>query len=163
MTTALTALAKNPPRQRLLAVADERAHQAHPLGRLDRSDIDDVLDVLPQMTLWPTIGAEGNLRKRGARQVLEWLATYPGDGWQDRWLAADIRDRSWRDIIDQNLTAGSYEQLTQGMRSLLVARVIRPGYEFLQNYKAFALYDDVRAIISPGVFEQASNAAAISA
>lgn len=48
----------------------------------------------------------------------------------------------------------------QGMRSLLVARVVRPGYEFLHNYKAFALYDYVRAVTSPLLFERVAKAAA---
>ena len=48
----------------------------------------------------------------------------------------------------------------QGMRSLLVARVVPPGYEFLHNYKAFALYDYVRAVTSPLLFERVAKAAA---
>lgn len=156
----LTALAKNPPSWRQLSVADERAHQAHPLGRIDRCDIDGVLAALPRETPWPTIGAERRLRLRGARQILEWLATYPGDGWQDRWLAAEIHDRSWRNRIVPDAMPAADEQLTQGMRSLLVARVIRPSYDFLQGYKAFALFDDVRTMISPELFERASKAAA---
>ena len=39
-------------------------------------------------------------RRRGVALLLDWLASYPGQTWQDRWLAsgADTAGRRWRDI-----------------------------------------------------------------
>ena len=49
--------------------------------------------------------------------------------------------------------------MKQGMRSLLTARVLRPSYDFLHNYRANALYDDVRLTVSPELFERVAAVA----
>ncbi|WIN00039.1 site-specific integrase [Actinoplanes oblitus] len=131
----------------------------HPLGRLDRSDIDKVLDALPQLPTWPAVGADRNRCRRGTGQILEWLATYPGDGWQARWLAADIHDRSWRDMVMAATYPAPEDQLLQGMRALLLLRVLRPSYWFLHRYKAYALFDEVRLTVSPDLFTRAASEA----
>jgi hypothetical protein len=39
-------------------------------------------------------------RRLGALAVLSWLATHPGESWQQRWQASGAEDQSdWRDAI----------------------------------------------------------------
>ncbi|SCG70007.1 tyrosine-type recombinase/integrase [Micromonospora coxensis] len=155
----LTALAKRPPRWRQLTVADNLVPQEHPLGRLDRRDINVVLDALPRLPSWPAGGHERLTWLRGARLILEWLQTFPGDGWQARWLAADVHDRSWREQVAEArdaTDAASDEQLQCGMRGLLLLRVLRPSYAFLHRYKAYALFDQLRQTVSPDLFARAA-------
>ncbi len=137
----------------------DRLPSHHPLGRLDRCDIDGVLAVLPQLPSWPSEGHKRNRWQRGARQVLEWLLTYPGEGWHDRWLAADIHDRSWIEKVDAATAPAPLNHRLDGMRALLLLRVVRPSYQFLHNYKGFVLYDNVRVTISPDLFTKASEEA----
>ena len=72
------------------------------------------------------------LRMRGARALLEALMGYPGESWEQRWLASgfDAAARSWMNYLDLPIFAeGSPSQL--GMNALLPARVLRPSYSFL--------------------------------
>ncbi|GAA2531105.1 tyrosine-type recombinase/integrase [Winogradskya humida] len=148
------------PRLHQLTVADQPlVQQSHPLSRADRSSIDSVLELLPRLPIWPATAVERNLRVRGARRILDWLATMPGDGWQDRWIAADIHDRSWMTRIQPDAGPRALELLKDGMRILLTARVVRPSYDFIINYRAVALFDDLRLTVSPDLFARAAAAA----
>ncbi|WP_436528389.1 tyrosine-type recombinase/integrase [Actinoplanes sp. HUAS TT8] len=131
----------------------------HPLPLTDRADIDSVLDVLGELPTWPALCAARNARLRGAGWILQWLDTMPGEGWQDRWLAAGVHDRSWPSRIAPGADAYKVDQLRLGMRSLLTARVLRPSYDFLLSYRANALFDDVRLTVSPQLFEQVAAVA----
>src|SRR5262245_55126501 len=119
----LTALAMNPPQRRLLAITEGSVHQPHPLSRVDNCDIDGVLAALPDNRSW-----RASFRVRGAGESLGWLETFPGDGWQDRWLAADVQKRSLREVVVPGGDDRVYEQLMEGMRCLLLGRVFRPSY-----------------------------------
>jgi hypothetical protein len=148
----LTAVMTSPqPNLRELS-ADHAGRQQQPPGRLDRCDIAGILAALPQLPTWPADNADRNRWRRGARQILDWLQTYPGDGWHDRWLAVDMQDRSWRERVEAATFPTPREQLLEGMRGLLLLRVLRPSYEFLLNYRAVALYDCVRVTICPESF-----------
>lgn len=68
-------------------------------------------------------------RLRGARAVLERLMSYPGETWEQRWLASgfDAAARSWMDHFD--LPACAFGPLAQlGMNILLQVRALRPSY-----------------------------------
>ena len=44
--------------------------------------------------------ASQQTRRLGVLAVLTWLATQPGDSWQQRWQASGAEDQSdWRDLI----------------------------------------------------------------
>lgn len=94
----------------------------------------------------------------GAARILNWLATFDGRGWQERWVAASGDDFAWADqlvasdISDRRGPVRSRDELLRGLRALLFLRAIRPGYLFFNSYKPSMLYDQVRDVIDPGGF-----------
>ncbi|MEU1813483.1 tyrosine-type recombinase/integrase [Micromonospora aurantiaca (nom. illeg.)] len=157
----LNALAANPPKRRQLRV-DDRKPEPHPRSPADGYAVEDVLAMLPSLPGWPRRGYEANERTRGARRVLTWLAGFPGDGWQDRWLTAGGDDRTWFDRLaadDPRGTQYARDELVMGLSWLLTLRIVRPSYDFLQTFKAYALFDRVRAAVNPDLFDRAGAAA----
>jgi hypothetical protein len=60
-----------------------------PLDRRGRRPNAHILALIPTLPIWDAIPQrERGRRLRGAQTILHWLQTHPGDGWQDRWLAA---------------------------------------------------------------------------
>ncbi|WP_399143142.1 tyrosine-type recombinase/integrase [Streptomyces sp. NBUA17] len=99
--------------------------------------------VLSLMRVPPT-QAEGHhtwvARKRGAKAILQWLETFPGATWQDRWLASPApRHQSgsgWHAEIIEWSRAGMHQvsrkpDLSAGMLTLLTLDVIRPSLDWL--------------------------------
>ena len=69
---------------------------------------------------------------RGARAILQRLMGFPGETWEQRWLASgcDAAPRGWMDYCD----APSYDHWSPtllGMHALLQNRVLRPSYSWL--------------------------------
>ncbi len=101
----------------------------------------------------------------GAARILNWLATFDGHGWQERWVAAAGDDFAWADplvatdIIDRRGPERSRDELLRGLRALLYLRAIRPGYMFFNSYKPTMLYDRVREVIDPEGFHRCHEAA----
>lgn len=98
---------------------------------MQRLTLDDVCELLIQR-LRDSGASVWKLRMRGARALLERLIRYPGETWDQRWLASgfDAAPRSWMDHFDLP-TPGSYSPEQLGMNALLQARVLRPSYSFL--------------------------------
>ena len=102
----------------------------------------------------------------GAARILNWLATFDGHGWQERWVAAAGDDFAWADqlvaadISDRRGPERSRDELLRGLRALLYIRAIRPGYMFFNSYKPTMLYDRVREVIDPEAFSLDSREAA---
>ena len=101
----------------------------------------------------------------GAVRILNWLATFDGQGWQERWVAAAGDDFAWADqlvaadISDRRGPERSRDELLRGLRALLYLRAIRPGYMFFNSYKPTMLYDRVREVIEPEAFSRCYEAA----
>ena len=101
----------------------------------------------------------------GAARILNWLATFGGHGWQERWVAAAGDDFAWADqlvaadISDRRGPERSRDELLRGLRALLYLRAIRPGYMFFNSYKPTMLYDRVREVIDPEAFSRCYEAA----
>lgn len=96
------------------------------------------LNVAP-LTAAPAATQSG--RRHGVTKVLDWLASFPGDTWQDRWLVSGAEERggprygaqtSWADLPAQWLKDHSRAQahdrghLASGLLMLLSLDVIRP-------------------------------------
>ncbi|MFM1731220.1 hypothetical protein ABI214_00345 [Prescottella soli] len=73
-------------------------------------------------------------RRRGVAKLLRWLSSFPGDTWQDRWLASGAEDRpgtGWIELPKRWLSghgeAASYDStdLPSGLLMLIGADVIR--------------------------------------
>jgi hypothetical protein len=77
-------------------------------------------------------------RLRGTGKMLDWLATLPGDTWQQRWLASGQEQSSgtqWARLPTQWLTARGQSAnpgiLGSGLLMLICADVIRPSAQWL--------------------------------
>lgn len=71
---------------------------------------------------------------RSVTRVLQWLAGFPGDTWEQRWLAsgADSAPRGW--VLAASADGDPLNRrmdLTNGAFGLIHARVIRPSYAWL--------------------------------
>lgn len=101
----------------------------------------------------------------GAARILDWLATFDGRGWQERWVAAAGDEFAWpeqlvsADVSDRRGPERSRDELLRGLRALLYLRAIRPGYMFFNSYKPTMLYDRVREVIDPEGFNRCYDAA----
>jgi hypothetical protein len=83
-------------------------------------------------------------RRMGVLAVLSWLATHPGDSWQQRWQASGAEDQpDWRDAITA-AAAGRYRaptapgarlpHLSPGLLVLVCADLIRPSLGWLLRF-----------------------------
>jgi integrase len=81
-------------------------------------------------------------RRRGLSRFLDWLSQYPGDTWQQRWLASpagggrpDWRPEAVRWLTgtgrESPQTAGLENSVTSGLGQLIYADVLRPAVEWL--------------------------------
>jgi integrase len=133
-------------------------------GPIDRTPAVDVLELVSQLPLpmrvWNGVPAA---RLRGARRVLEWLESMPGEGWQDRWLAAGANaGLGWVDQLtvgDPRSDKHKHNEVMRGLAALLLCRLVQPSYAFLSGYKAATLFTDVQAHISAEVFARIRAAA----
>ncbi|HEX8510326.1 MAG TPA: hypothetical protein VF635_12640, partial [Propionibacteriaceae bacterium] len=76
----------------------------------------------------------------GARIILTYLATLPGESWNDRWLLLDARTAQggdWREIIRPGSTPKMRQTMMAGLGVLLMMDVIRPTYAWQQDASIF--------------------------
>jgi integrase len=120
-------------------------------GPFDGLSVEGVLELLPSLTTFPPATSRRSRskradRSRGTARILHWLLSFPGDGWQERWLVSGVDsglDWGWIDLVTAEY--GSAEaprraMTTEGLGCVLLARVVRPSYEFLQGYRTSGLY-----------------------
>src|SRR5215470_10208787 len=86
-------------RMRMMEGGWGRPHVHRP-GPIDGLPPERVLDKLPSLPHWEppknaVRASQLRMRRRGAGHILEWLAGYPGQSWQERWFAAGGDDVSW--------------------------------------------------------------------
>lgn len=76
-------------------------------------------------------------------RILDWLETFPGEDWQERWLlsGADHRGREWG---PPNLTPALRNRLTAGLGILIVLRAVRPSYGWLSGSRLLGVYATFR-------------------
>jgi site-specific recombinase XerD len=98
--------------------------------------------------------------------VLAWLESWPGAGWQQRWLAADADEGlGWIDQLaadDPRSADINVVELRAGVNWLFLGRVLRPGYGYFAHTKAAFLFEQAPHVISPELFERISQDAATS-
>lgn len=133
------------------------------IGPVDLLSAGEILALVPTLPIWDTIPQrERGRRLRGAETVLHWLLTHPGDGWQDRWLAAGAdRDIHCLDkIVEDDPRAGvtKRNEMINGLGCLLLCRVVLPDFDFLAQYKATALFARARQVFRPDLFAELEKA-----
>ncbi|WUI03959.1 hypothetical protein OHR68_19890 [Spirillospora sp. NBC_00431] len=136
-------------------------------GPFDRADVATILALLPQLATWPELSTRRGRSKamerlRGAGQILGWLLTHRGEGWQERRVAAEADASSeWIGFV-----AAGYGQteairralVTDGLAGLLLKRVLLPGHGFLQNYRTSGLYRFAKQEFDAELFERVGEA-----
>ncbi|HXO50092.1 MAG TPA: site-specific integrase, partial [Mycobacterium sp.] len=137
----------------------EQLADADRTGPIDHLSIDKVVALIPTLPSWSVLT---RTRKRyqidGARTILEWLATFPGEGWQERWIIAGAyEDNDWvARLVDADTgphaTVVKRNRLVAGALALLLVRAVLPGYGFLHAYRAHALYEHARQVFRPDLF-----------
>ena len=82
-------------------------------------------------------------RRRGTAKILRWLASFPGDTWQQRWEAADAEDclgASWAELplgwLREHGQKASCDanDLSSGLLMLVCGDVIRPGLAWMLTH-----------------------------
>ncbi|MDT3446435.1 site-specific integrase [Pseudofrankia sp. BMG5.37] len=93
--------------------------------------------------------------------MLTWLGSWPGEGWQGRWLTASgDEDSGWTRQLaaDGPRTArSSVTELRAGLNWLFLARVLRPGYGYFVRTKPAVLFEQAPHLISPELFDRLSQ------
>ena len=138
---------------------DELLEGSVRVGPVDRLPVDAILARLPSLPVWPGAGHSGRItRNNGARAILDWLLTYPGEGWQDRWLAAGADEGlDWIDDVladDPRSPVTKRDEVMRGLICLLLCRVMLPSYGFLTRYKSHNLFTYARQVFRPDLFVQ---------
>ena len=145
------------------------APRAERTGPADTCGAGQVLAMLPQLPVWSDWNAKRQLQaRRGAAGILDWLAAYPGTGWQQRWQAAgaDAGPGWLREIPlpgPNPGSAGSQNDVTRrGLTGLLLCQAVLPGYQLLADLHANRLFAEARRVIQPGEFTCLASRAASS-
>jgi len=81
--------------------------------------------------------------ERGMSRMLDWLETFPGENWQDRWLLSGSEELGTR-WGPGGLTQAQRQNLTLGLRMLIVFCAIRPCYAWLFGSRSLGVYADFR-------------------
>ncbi|WP_405893321.1 site-specific integrase [Streptomyces sp. NBC_01527] len=132
---------------------------------MDRGDIDAVLAHLRALPVWSkrSAGRVGQ-RMRGARLMLEWLHTHPGDGWQQRWqhAAADTSTAWIATVADGAGRRGPIDRavVTDGVTTLLLGRIMLPDYGFFLRFRTTTLFRDAKTLFGPDAFVAVAAAGA---
>jgi hypothetical protein len=102
---------------------------------------------------------------KGARAVLEYLSTLPGDTWNDRWLldaatSASGRRRAghvdWQTIVQPGCPKPLRDTLMAGLTVMIVLDVVRPSYAWQQG-RQLGLFNTI------GEYREIDHAATIGA
>ncbi|QMU74326.1 site-specific integrase [Streptacidiphilus sp. P02-A3a] len=132
------------------------------VGPHDSCTREEILAVLPDLPTWPSGSPAGDEIARhrlvGAARILDWLLTFPGDGWQARWRAADAdRGKEWLEPLIAADPRTSYQgkrsELMSGLGTMLLSRVVLPSYGFLRGYKAMSLFKELQQTFPDGSVE----------
>jgi hypothetical protein len=109
----------------------------------------------------PAVKATRAGRRRGTAKMLRWLASFPGDTWQQRWESSGAEDRpgsSWVQLplgwLREHGQAASYDanDLSSGLLMLICGDVIRPGLAWMVTRAHKHLAPVMEAVRDPGGF-----------
>jgi site-specific recombinase XerD len=133
------------------------------VGPVDHLSAEAILARIPALPMWAGVPQrKRNAKLQGAATILAWLQQHPGDGWQQRWLAAGAdRDTRWLDELvaeDPRTPATKRDAMTSGLALLLLCQCVLPGYGFLAHYGPMALLRWVRETFRPDLFAQLEQA-----
>jgi hypothetical protein len=96
-----------------------------------------ILDRLDEPQLRAANPSAQGIRRRSADKVLRWLERFPGDTWQQRWLASPahaLGNRLFGELVSWLTECEEFadvRQLRAGLLALFCADVVRPDLEWL--------------------------------
>lgn len=127
-------------------------------GPHDELSITEILALAPDLPPADPLH-HGRRRQQGVMKVLEWLATFPGSGWQERWLnsGADT-GAAWMQTLTADDPRGggtARDEIRRGMAYLLACQVVLPGYGYLHACRPTAAMSGIRLMASPELFARA--------
>jgi integrase len=118
-------------------------------------------EIIESLTRPPLLAAHPGTRReryRGVTRLLSWLDVFPGETWQDRWLASGAQDRpgqEWAGLPATWLASqGSGSpcdrgDLSTGLLMLVCADVLRPGLAWMLSRRHIHLTAAMTAIRDP--------------
>jgi hypothetical protein len=96
--------------------------------------------------------------------ILNWLTTYPGGTWQERWQAVEaLHEGKWAGVMVTELAADTRHErgyLSMAVGTLIQVGLLRPGYHALRSMQSGAVHERVRDLVSPELFASAEAAGA---
>lgn len=100
---------------------------------------------------------ERRRRRAAVGLLLDWLQTFPGGSWQQRWqvCGADAAGSDWADLVDvDGLQTGPDRraQLTGAVGRLIVLGALRPSYAWLYALRSASVLERFRARHDPDGF-----------
>jgi integrase len=167
-TTTFTAQAKSTANSTGASTAGVGGGEQQRVGRLDDYSAEQILARLPGLVTWQDWDRKRRAQTLlGAASILDWLRGFPGQGWQQRWLAAGAdAGTDWLAAVPAPrpalTTRTNHAILRNGLAGLLLARVVAPSYDFLTAYWAQRLFTDARRVIQPEVFDTIGERATAS-
>lgn len=117
-------------------------------GPHDTSTKDEVLVIVQKLPDWPESQYWRDRYLEGVSWVLDWLLTFPGEGWCDRWIASGA-DSDWTSWIterhgnDRRAATTVHQIAVEGLRTLVVSRVILPGWQFFSSWRTTKAYRQI--------------------
>jgi integrase len=158
--TATEARRRHQAERRTRLPAGEPRPRTGPADTLSAAEAFALVCELPVVAGTP--GSRRNQRLWGIPLILAWLEQHPGEGWQERWLAAGAdQGTGWLDDIvagDPRKPGNKRTTMTYAVAFLFLARVILPGYEFLAAYRSRELFKWVREQHRPDLFARLEQA-----
>ncbi|MFJ8390551.1 hypothetical protein ACIQ9Q_39880 [Streptomyces sp. NPDC094438] len=74
-------------------------------GPFDELSVEGVLELLPSLSTFPPATSKRSRskraeRSRGTARILGWLLSFPGNGWQERWVVSGADSGlDWIDVV----------------------------------------------------------------
>jgi hypothetical protein len=162
------------------ALPRSRSHMVDYSGLLSRPraaprdalSISEIVALLSSLPGWPTAddltGPRGKVlraaverQRNGVIRVLNWLLTFPGDGWQERWLNAGADELDWLDRVDPADTRAATSkrsEVTSGLSLLMLLRVVIVSYGCLNRYRSGVFLAKARQAFRPDLFDRVEQA-----
>jgi hypothetical protein len=97
-------------------------------------------------------------RRHGVKVVLGWLQGFPGESWQQRWLAsgADTAGKAWTELIGVTEPVADSKKArtlaTGAAGRLILLDVLRPSYDWLYSSPSNTLYARLEQLRDPAGF-----------
>jgi hypothetical protein len=132
------ALLGEPPPPPSSVAAAERG-DAPPLPSRAGASRGELVGLAGGLLTAPTV-AQRNRAHAATGVVLDWLETFPGGDWQDRWVlsCSDERGSGWG---PSGVSPGRRARFTTGLGALLALRALRPSYRWLFASRMLGAYE----------------------